>query len=157
MNRTTDVVVVGASIAGCTAARLLAQQGAEVTLVEKRPDLDAYKVVCTHYIQPSALPAIRRLGLDGPLEEAGARHATIDLWTRYGWVRWQNDDYHGYNIRRQTLDPLLRRMTVDTPGVDFLPGRTVTGVVEDGDRVRGVTVSGKDGETETIEARLVEI
>ena len=56
MKRTTDVVVVGASIAGCTAARLLAQQGAEVTLVEKRPDLDAYKVVCTHYIQPSALP-----------------------------------------------------------------------------------------------------
>lgn len=155
MNRTTDVVVVGASIAGCTTARLLAQQGAEVTLVEKRPDLDAYKVVCTHYIQASALPAIRRLGLDGPLEEAGANHATVDLWTRYGWITWQNPDYHGYNIRRQTLDPLLRRMTVETPGVDFRPGRTVTGVVEDAGRVRGVTVSGRGGESETIEARLV--
>ena len=33
MTRHTDVVVVGASIAGCSTARLLAQQGAEVTLV----------------------------------------------------------------------------------------------------------------------------
>ena len=40
----------------------------------------------------------------------------VDLWTRYGWIRWQDPEYHGYNIRRQTLDPLLRRMTVETPG-----------------------------------------
>ena len=53
-----DVVVVGASVAGCTAARLYAQRGARVALVEKRPDVDAHKTVCTHYIQPSATPAI---------------------------------------------------------------------------------------------------
>jgi 2-polyprenyl-6-methoxyphenol hydroxylase-like FAD-dependent oxidoreductase len=155
MGHHTDVLVVGASIAGCTTARLLAQQGAKVTLVEKRPDPDAYKVVCTHYIQPSALPAIRRLGLDGPLEEAGANRATVDIWTRYGWIRWQDPEYHGYNIRRQTLDPLLRRMTIETPGVDFRPGRTITGVIEDAGRVRGATVAGTHGERETIEARLV--
>jgi choline dehydrogenase-like flavoprotein len=44
-----DAVVVGASVAGCTAARLFAQRGARVALVERRPDLDAYKTVCTHY------------------------------------------------------------------------------------------------------------
>ena len=43
-----DAVVVGASVAGCTAARLYAQRGARVALVEKRPDIDAYKTVCTH-------------------------------------------------------------------------------------------------------------
>ena len=51
-----DVAVVGASIAGCTAARLYAQRGARVALVEQRPDPDAYKTVCTHYIQSSATP-----------------------------------------------------------------------------------------------------
>jgi flavin-dependent dehydrogenase len=43
-----DAVVVGASTAGCTAARFLAFAGARVALVERRPDLDAYKTVCTH-------------------------------------------------------------------------------------------------------------
>ena len=36
-----DVVIVGASVAGCTAARLYAQRGARVALVERRPDIDA--------------------------------------------------------------------------------------------------------------------
>src|SRR3954451_21575048 len=40
-----DAVIVGASVAGCTAARLFAQRGARVALVERRPDLDAYKTV----------------------------------------------------------------------------------------------------------------
>jgi len=155
MTGDTDVVVVGASLAGCTAARLFAQQGAHVTLVDKRPDPDAYKVVCTHYIQPSALPSIRRLGLAAPLEAAGATPAMVDIWTRYGWVRWQDTGYHGYNVRRRVLDPLLRRMTIDTPGVVYKPGRSITGVVEDGDRVRGIHVGGVHGERETIRGRLV--
>jgi flavin-dependent dehydrogenase len=74
-----DAVVVGASVAGCTAARLYAQRGARVALVERRPDLDAYKTVCTHYIQPSATPTIERLGLAGPLEERGAVRNSIDF------------------------------------------------------------------------------
>jgi 2-polyprenyl-6-methoxyphenol hydroxylase-like FAD-dependent oxidoreductase len=155
MSTDTDVVVVGASIAGCTAARLLAQQGARVTLVDKRPDPDAYKVVCTHYIQPSAMPTIRRLGLSEPLEAAGATPALIDVWTRYGWIRWQDPRHHGYNVRRRVLDPLLRRMTVETPGVTFKPGRAIAGVVEDGERIRGIEVRGAHGEQETIHARLV--
>lgn len=72
----------GASLAACTAARPFAQQGAHVTLVEKRPDPGAYKVVCTHYVQPSALPSIRRPGLAAPLEAAGATPAMLDIWTR---------------------------------------------------------------------------
>ena len=46
--RPFDVAVVGASIAGCTAARMYAQHGARVALIERRPSLDAYKTVCTH-------------------------------------------------------------------------------------------------------------
>jgi menaquinone-9 beta-reductase len=155
MSPETDVVVVGASIAGCTAARLFAQAGASVTLVEKRPDPDAYKVVCTHYIQPPAMDTIRRLGLDGPLEAAGARPALIDIWSRYGWIPWQDAGYHGYNVRRSVLDPILRRMTVETPGVAYRPGRSISGVVEDGGRIRGIRVRDAHGGEETIAARLV--
>ena len=155
MRHETDVVVIGGSIAGCTAARLLAEQGASVTLVEKRPAQDDYKVVCTHFIQPSAMATIERLGLRRPLEDAGAAPAMIDVWTRYGWVLWQDEGYHGLNVRRSVLDPMLRELTVQTPGVTYRAGRTVTGVVDDGDRVRGVHVTGPDGERETITARLV--
>ena len=86
--RDFDVVVVGASIGGCTAARLYAQRGARVALVEERPDVDAHKTVCTHFIEPSATPTIERLGLAGPIEERGAVRNSIDLWTPYGgWIR----------------------------------------------------------------------
>ena len=53
-----------------------------------RPDLDAYKTVCTHYIQPSATPTIGKLGLAALIEEHGAVRNSIDLWTPYGgWIR----------------------------------------------------------------------
>ena len=67
-----DVVVVGASISGCTAARLFALAGARVALVERRPDPGAYKVACTHAILSSAVPTMERLGLAPLLDERGA-------------------------------------------------------------------------------------
>jgi flavin-dependent dehydrogenase len=122
-----DAVIVGASVAGCTAARLYAQRGARVALVERRPDIDAYKTVCTHYIQPSATPTIEKLGLATPIEERGAVRNSIDLWTPYGgWIRHRGDTPYGYNVTREVLDPLLRRMTAETPGVELLLGYAAT-------------------------------
>ena len=67
--------------------------GARVALVEQRPDLDAYKTVCTHYIQPSATPTIEKLGLAALIEEHGAVRNSIDLWTPYGgWIRPRGED-----------------------------------------------------------------
>jgi flavin-dependent dehydrogenase len=122
-----DAVVVGASVAGCTAARLFAQRGARVALVERRPDVEAYKTVCTHYIQPSATPTIEKLGLAALIEEHGAVRNSIDLWTPYGgWIRHRGGAPYGYNVTRQILDPLLRRLTAATPGVELLSGYTAT-------------------------------
>ena len=111
-----DVVVVGASVAGCTAARLYAQRGARVALIEKRPDAAAYKTVCTHYIQSSATPTIEKLGLAAPIEERGAVRNSIDMWTPYGgWIRHRGDTPYGYNVTRRVLDPLLRRLAATRP------------------------------------------
>jgi 2-polyprenyl-6-methoxyphenol hydroxylase-like FAD-dependent oxidoreductase len=165
-----DVVVVGGSLAGCSTARLLALRGAKVALVEKRPALDAYKVTCTHYIQAGASPAIERLGLTPLMEAAGALPNKVDVWLRWGWIKAPDNGRHGWNLRRSVLDPMVRQLASETPGVDYLPGQTAVGVVNDGStgapgaqdgvspgnsRVRGVRVRARDGGERTLSARLV--
>jgi 2-polyprenyl-6-methoxyphenol hydroxylase-like FAD-dependent oxidoreductase len=150
-----DVAIVGASVAGCTAARLLALRGARVALIERRPDLDAFKTVCTHYVQSSATPTIERLGLAPLLEERGAIHNSIDLWTRHGgWIVAAGDAPFGYSVTRETLDPLLRGLAAETPGVDLLCGWTAM-ALHGGERPGGVTIESSAGETRRIDARLL--
>src|SRR3954451_3557394 len=87
-----DVVVVGASIGGCTAARLFGLAGARVALVERRPDPGAYKVACTHQILPSGVPTIERLGLAPLIENRGAVRTHGEAWTPYGgWIEFPPD------------------------------------------------------------------
>ena len=149
-----DAVVVGASTAGCTVARLYAQRGARVALVEQRPDIDAYKTVCTHYIQPSATPTIEKLGLAPLIEEHGAVRNSIDLWTPYGgWIRSRGDAPYGYNVTRRVLDPLLRRMTADTAGVELLSGVTAIELLANGRP--GVVVEDRQRARRELRARLI--
>jgi 2-polyprenyl-6-methoxyphenol hydroxylase-like FAD-dependent oxidoreductase len=150
-----DVAIVGASTAGCTAARLFAQHGARVALIEKRPALDAYKTVCTHFIQASARPTIERLGLAPLLEQHGAVPNEVDVWTRdSGWIAAEGTAGHGYNITRRTLDPLLRTLAADTPGVELISGWTATGLLGNG-RPAGVRVEDHSHERRELRAELV--
>jgi flavin-dependent dehydrogenase len=146
-----DVVVVGGSLSGCAAARLLALRGARVAVVEKRPELDAYKVICTHNIQAGALPAMERLGLGPAVREAGAVSAQSDIWTRYGWIRPPDRGLRSLNLRRSVLDPIVRRQAIETPGVDYLPGLTAVGL-EGGQQVEGVRVSGRGDRDRSLRA-----
>ncbi|HEX5898192.1 MAG TPA: FAD-dependent monooxygenase, partial [Solirubrobacteraceae bacterium] len=131
-----------------------AQQGARVALVERRPDIDAYKTVCTHYIQPSATPTIEKLGLAPLIEEHGAVRNSIDLWTPYGgWIRSRGEIPYGYNVSRRVLDPLLRRMTAETPGVELLSGFTATELLSNGSP--GVVVEDRRHARRALRARLV--
>jgi 2-polyprenyl-6-methoxyphenol hydroxylase-like FAD-dependent oxidoreductase len=150
-----DVVVSGASIAGCAAARLFALEGARVALVERRPDLTAYKVACTHQIQSSAVPAIERLGLAPALDRAGAVRSRAAAWTPYGgWLRFPPDAPAGYAITRRSLDPILRELAVGTAGVEYFPGHTTVGVLGDRDRVEGVEVERPDRDRRSLAATL---
>jgi menaquinone-9 beta-reductase len=156
-----DVVVVGGSLAGCTAAKLFADAGAEVVVLEKHADPQAYKVVCTHYLQPSAMPVLERLGLTPALEAAGAVVNENEFWTRFGWVRpdppedFPHPYRYGLNVRRSVLDPALRELASAAPGVDYRGGVTVRDVVWDGDRVAGVVGRDRGGEEHAIRAPLV--
>ena len=151
-----DVAIVGASIAGCTAARLFALRGARVALIERQPAPDAYKTVCTHFIQSSATPTIERIGLAPLLDARGAVHNSIDMWTRYGgWVVLTGGDVpYGYSITRRSLDPILRKLAADTPGVELMTGQTAVGLLGDG-RPAGVRIEDRARTRREVTARLV--
>jgi len=124
-------------------------------MVERRPALDAYKTVCTHYIQSSATPTIEKLGLAPLLEARGAVHNSIDLWTAAsGWIVADGDAPFGYSVTRRTLDPILRRLAADTDGVELLAGWSAVGLIGD-DRPRGVEIENTRHERRALRARLV--
>jgi flavin-dependent dehydrogenase len=149
-----DVAIVGASVAGCTAARLFAQRGASVALVEKRTDPAAYKIACTHAILPPATPAIERIGLAPMLAERGVPRTWVQFWTPHGgW--FGVPDGRGWGVTRRTLDPLLRDLAASTPGVEFFPGQTARRVLRDRGRPGGLEVEDRDGRSLRIGARLL--
>ena len=151
-----DVAVAGASVAGCTAARLFAEAGARVALIERRPDPAAYKVVCTHATLPTSTPTIERLGLAPLLTERGVPRTTFEFWTPYGgWFTPPRELGEGWGVTRRTLDPILRELATGTPGVDFMPGWTAKGMLHDGDRPAGLEVEDRGHRRRAIRARLV--
>jgi flavin-dependent dehydrogenase len=152
-----DVAIVGASLAGCATAIMLGRAGARVALVDKSPDPAAYKRICTHYVQSSAVPTLQRLGLLEPMMRAGALRARIRIWTRWGWIEPPPDSSvpSGVNLRRELLDPLIRGLAAETPGVELTLGHAVEELVREGDRVCGVRARNTSGETRELRARLV--
>jgi flavin-dependent dehydrogenase len=148
-----DAVVVGASLAGCTAATLLARKGAKVMLVDRASSDTAYKKVCTHFLQPSALPTLQRLGLFDAMVAAGAVKSGISFHTHFGWLP-PDPELDGLNLRRERLDPMLRGLAAKTEGVDLRMGHAVKELLRDGDRVVGV-VTESDGERRELRAEVV--
>lgn len=151
-----DAVVVGASLAGCTTAIKLGRAGARVALVERHVDPAAYKRVCSHFIQASGVPTLERLGLLGKLTALGAVRSRFRVWTHWGWMIPPEEEAHlAVNLRRELLDPLMRAVALDTPGVEPLLGRSAHGLLHEGDRIRGVVVRDRAGEELGLRARLV--
>jgi 2-polyprenyl-6-methoxyphenol hydroxylase-like FAD-dependent oxidoreductase len=152
-----DAAIVGASLAGCTAAILLARAGASVALVEQRPDAAAFKRICSHFIQSSAVPTLQRLGLLGAIEEAGGLRAHARIWTRWGWIEPTAGSImpSGVNLRRELLDPLIRHKAAETPGVELILGRTAHALIREGNEIRGVEVRERNGNSRALRARVV--
>src|SRR5215203_4663698 len=152
----SDVAIVGASLAGCTAAILLSRAGATVALIEKQPDPKAFKRVCSHFIQASAVPTIERLGLYEPILEAGGLRSRFHSRTPWGWVEpTERREAYCLNLRRSLLDPMLREAAAAQPNVELMLGQSAERLIREGDRFGGVGVRERDGNTREIRARLV--
>jgi 2-polyprenyl-6-methoxyphenol hydroxylase-like FAD-dependent oxidoreductase len=151
-----DAVIVGASLAGCATAIALGRAGFSVALVEKQPDPAAYKRMCSHFIQASAVPALKRLDLLEPIIEAGGVRSRMRAWTPWGWIEAPPAKAReAVNLRRELLDPMLREAAAATPDVKLMLGRAADRLVCEGETVRGVVVRDRNGEEKALRARLV--
>ncbi|MGI8946239.1 MAG: NAD(P)/FAD-dependent oxidoreductase [Thermoleophilaceae bacterium] len=151
-----DAVIVGASLAGCSAALFLARAGLRVALVEQRPDPAAFKRTCTHYIQSCALPTLERLELLDAIGAAGGVRSSMRMLTRWGWIRPLPDSPPpaAVNLRRELLDPLLRSAAAEQAGVELILGHRVDRVLERDGAVGGVEAVAPDGTRRRLGARL---
>jgi flavin-dependent dehydrogenase len=151
-----DAIVIGASLAGCATAILLGRAGAKVALIDKNPDPDAFKRMCSHFIQASAVPTLERLGLLEPIIAAGGVRSRMRAWTPWGWIEAPPERAgSSVNLRREILDPLIREAAAATPGVDLMLGQGAQGLTAAGEGLRGVSVRDKDGHERELCARLV--
>ncbi|MBA3866545.1 MAG: NAD(P)/FAD-dependent oxidoreductase [Solirubrobacterales bacterium] len=151
-----DAVIVGASLAGCTAAILLGRGGARVALVEKSPDPGAFKRICSHMVQASGVPTLERLDLLEAIVAAGGIRSRLRFWTEWGWVEAPPERAaQGVNLRRELLDPIVREAAAATAGVELMLGHEAVRLLRDGDAVRGVAVRDRDGVDADLRATLV--
>lgn len=149
-----DVVVVGASIAGCTTAIQLGRAGLRVALLDRVHRPDAYKAMCGHWILGGTQATLRRLGLWEPMIAAGGEPAGVSVWTEGDWIADADGTVpEAIGMRRELLDPLLRSIAASTPGVDLRLGCTVRGVIDEAGRVAGVRGTDDAGSFE-VRARL---
>jgi 2-polyprenyl-6-methoxyphenol hydroxylase-like FAD-dependent oxidoreductase len=150
-----DAVIVGGSLAGCAAATMLGRGGARVAVIEKSPDPAAFKRICSHFIQASAVPTLERLDLVEPMVEAGAVCSHLHTRTLWGWAAAPPETAPvGIDLRREKLDPMVRELAASTPGVELLLGRTVTKLKRFGGSVRGIVARDREGVETTNEAPL---
>jgi 2-polyprenyl-6-methoxyphenol hydroxylase-like FAD-dependent oxidoreductase len=150
-----DAVVVGASLAGCASAIQLGRAGARVAVVEKQPDPQAYKRVCSHFIQAGGVPTLERLGLLEPMEAAGARRPQVHMWTKWGWIEAPSERAgRGINLRRELLDPMVRSAAAETPGVEMMLGWSAERLLQEEGAFAGVVVRSPQGEERQLRARL---
>jgi 2-polyprenyl-6-methoxyphenol hydroxylase-like FAD-dependent oxidoreductase len=151
-----DAVIVGASLAGCATAISLGRSGARVALVEKQPDPAAFKRICSHFIQASAVPTLERLGLLEPILAAGGIRSRLRAWTQWGWIEAPAGQAgYALNLRRELLDPLMREAAAATPGVDLILGQAARELIREDGVVRGVTLDAAAGTRTELRARLV--
>lgn len=150
-----DAVIVGGSLAGCATAIQLGRAGLRVAVVEKKPDPDAYKRTCSHFIQASGVPALERLGLLERMEAAGARRPQVRIWSQWGWIESPRDRApRGVNLRREILDPMVRALAAETPNVEMMLGWSAERLLREDEAFAGVAVRSPDGEEREIRARL---
>lgn len=171
-NGQTHAVVLGASIAGLAAARVLSAHFDRVTLVE-RDRLDASDAPREsrkgvpqgsqgHGILTSGYRLLERYfpGLVGELVVAGAQRADTTgdfLWYQFGgWKLRADSGLEGLVVSRPLLDVHVLRRVQALPNVRVLDAHEGLEPILEGERVRGLRVRARDTKRElSIDADLV--
>jgi 2-polyprenyl-6-methoxyphenol hydroxylase-like FAD-dependent oxidoreductase len=151
-----DVVIVGASVGGCATAIALSRQGLRVVLLEKHRNPATPKGPCGHFVLGGAHDALVRLGAWDRLVAAGAAVGDLELCTDYGPLAPRARPVPPVlNARRTLIDPTLRSLAAETPGVDLRLGAKATDVLTRDGRIHGVRARVADGGEHEFTGRLV--
>ncbi|HYR31681.1 MAG TPA: NAD(P)/FAD-dependent oxidoreductase [Gemmatimonadales bacterium] len=159
-----DAVVVGAGPAGSATARLLAQAGARVLLLD-RAQFPRDKP-CSEYLSPQSTRVLEHLGPDlvraveaaAPAQLYGMKLVAPSGRVAVGRFAadhgWQPPRPYGFALPRPVFDTILRDAAVRA-GVESREDSTVEELVYDAGAVGGVVVRTAAGSRETIKARVV--
>lgn len=156
-----NAVVIGGSIAGMFAARVLAEHFSCVTIIEtdKLPDCPIARKGVPQSVQPHVLltKGYRILeelfpGIGSQLDQAGALR--ID-WAREfynfmhgGWSAKAEcaSDLVSFTCSRPLLESTIRRRLFDFPNVKFVEQHKVTGLLVSSNHITGVSLRSTNGE-----------
>lgn len=152
-----DALIIGSGVAGTASAILLRQLGWRVRVCESKSGPQHYKKLCTHFIQPAAMPVLHRLGLAELAEPMHSVRTQATFITDSGSI----DSEHGYgadgqgfalNLERSVFDPALRRQA-NANDIEIGYGERVTQVQRSADGW-AVTVM-RDGQPREFTCRLL--
>ncbi len=143
-----EAIVVGGGPAGSVTARLLAERGHHVVLLDKA-HFPRHKA-CSDYVNPAGVLLLHELGLAAELEALGAHHMEAMLIHAPRGQRFLADfaaaapGTGALGLSRYRLDALLLDYARDA-GVQVVEGAHVRDVVVEGGIVRGViaTIAGR--------------
>jgi halogenation protein CepH len=163
MKEQADVIVAGGGPGGSTLATLVAMAGHHVVLLEKEK-FPRYQI--GESLLPSTVHGICRLtGVADELAKAGftKKRGGTQRWgaNPVPWTfafsvspKMTGETSYAYQVERSRFDQILLDHARHT-GVDVREQHAVTDVIDDGDRIRGVTYTDADGNEGTIHAKYV--
>ncbi|HEY0265126.1 MAG TPA: FAD-dependent monooxygenase [Rhizomicrobium sp.] len=135
-----DALVIGAGPAGSAAARLLAQAGWRIALVEKAEF--PRRKVCGEFISATTMPVLASCGIaDTFLAAAGPPVTQVGLYAGEAMLADRCDRVWGRALGREHLDTMLRDAAVAAGAQLFQPAEIVS-VEKQGENFAGALDNG---------------
>lgn len=171
MNKGNHAVVIGGSIAGLLAARVLSEHFARVSIIERdalQPDLPLVRKGVpqarhVHGLWARGLDYMDKLlpGLARELIEGGAISGDVArdfIWYQFGQAKLRDQvGVPATLMTRPFLECHVRSRVLELPNVELISGQSVTGFASDTEhaRITGIILKHHDGLRATVAADLV--
>ncbi|MEJ2277815.1 MAG: FAD-binding protein [Candidatus Lokiarchaeota archaeon] len=154
LNKTYDVIVVGAGTGGTIAARFAAQNGLRVCLLDRKPRKEIGNKICGDAVGNDIFDF---LSINNPQGEELSCHikgAKLYPPNREKCLTLIDPKQAGYVVNRVEFGQRLLNESLDN-GVDtFLDNTMALNLLYDNNRVTGIKVKLKNGEKKELKSRL---
>ena len=154
-NRKSKIVIVGAGPAGTSAAIRLAQNGFQVTLVER--EKFPREKLCGEFISPECLEHFKQLGVFDEMQIAGGEPITETFFYAPNGKsvsvpsKWFHQSENALGLSRAEMDFRLLKQAKKI-GVEVFEETSAVGLLLEKEKVRGIKVKNKTN-NETFEIK----